>query len=483
MSASKAALQRSRRLFTPEQKAGCTTRSGTRRPAARASCRRRVTSPHARPVIPLFVHPRVPFTLNQDTLMERRDFLLRSATLVGASAVASRASLAHAATADLHAQPASATIPITMAERLGRIDKARRLMQENGIDAMVLEGGTSMFYYTGVRWGNSERTFAVVIPARGELAWVTPGFEEARARELIKIGTDIRAWQEDESPYRLIAGILRDRGATKRVGIEERLRFFIYDGVRQELPSLQFVGATPVTAGCRMIKSAAEIALLQQANDITLKAIGSTLKNLKEGMTNADVSATVAATMNALGGKADGALVIFGKYTAFPHGSVQPQKLRDGDVVLVDTGCTVDGYTSDITRTTVFGKPTQRMRDVWDIEKRAQSAALAAAQVGATCESVDAAARKVITAAGFGPDYKVPGLPHRTGHGIGLDGHEWTNFVRGNTTKLQPGMCFSDEPTISIYGEFGIRLEDCLHITESGPKLFTPQSPSITQPV
>ncbi len=356
-------------------------------------------------------------------------------------------------------------------------------MVENGIDAMVLEGGTSMYYYTGVHWGNSERTFAVVIPARGELAWVTPGFEEARARELIKFGKDVRAWQEDESPYRLIAGILRERGATKTVGIEERLRFFIYDGVRKELPSLQFVSATPVTSGCRMIKSAAEIALLQRANDITLKAIGVTLHGLKVGMTNQDVSNSVAATTKSLGGKSEGALVIFGKYTAFPHGSVQPQKLREGDVVLLDAGCTVDGYTSDITRTTVFGKPTQRMRDVWDVEKHAQSAALAAAQIGATCESVDAAARKVIVAAGFGPDYKVPGLPHRTGHGIGLDGHEWTNFVRGNSTRLEAGMCFSDEPTISIYGEFGIRLEDCLYMTAAGPKMFTPLSPSISQPV
>ena len=418
--------------------------------------------------------------------MERRRFILQSASVVGATAIGRHADIintASASTVDTSAPP-SAVVPISDAERLERIEKARRLMVENGIDAILLEGGTSMFYYTGVRWGNSERTFAVVIPARGELAWVTPGFEEERARELIKIGQeDVRAWQEDESPYRLIAGILRDRGVAGKVGIEERLRFFIYDGVRQEVPSVQFVSATPVTAGCRMIKSPAEIALMQRANDITLQVIGTTLHGLKEGMTTQDVSAKVAALTTKLGGRGDGALVIFGKYTAFPHGSVQPQRLREGDVVLLDAGCTVEGYTSDITRTTVFGKPTQRMRDVWDVEKRAQSAAFAAAQVGATCESVDAAARKVIVAAGFGPDYKVPGLPHRTGHGIGLDGHEWTNFVRGNTTRIQPGMCFSDERTISIYGEFGIRLEDCLHITESGPKMFTPQSPSLTRPV
>jgi Xaa-Pro dipeptidase len=373
--------------------------------------------------------------------------------------------------------------PISDAERLSRIEQARRLMIEHGIDAMLLEGGTSMFYYTGVRWGNSERTFAVVIPARGELAWVTPGFEEERARELIRFSTDVRVWQEDESPYRVIAGILRDRGVSGKVGIEERLRFFVYDGVRQEMPSLQFVSATPVTAGCRMIKSPAEIALMRRANEITLQAIGATFASLKEGMTNQQVSESVAATTRKLGGKADGALVIFGKYTAFPHGSVQPQQLREGDVVLIDAGCTLEGYTSDITRTSVYGRPTQRMRDVWEVERRAQNAAFAAAQVGATCESVDAAARKVITDAGFGPDYKVPGLPHRTGHGIGLDGHEWTNFVRGNTTRLAPGMCFSDEPTIAIYGEFGIRHEDCLHITESGPQFFNPQSRSIEQPV
>ncbi len=415
--------------------------------------------------------------------MQRRDFLQHSAVLAGGAALGARTDLSAFTFPQVTLDRVAPAPKITAAERLTRIEKARRLMAENGIDALVLEGGTSMFYYTGVRWGNSERTFAVVLPAKGELAWVTPGFEEARARELIPHPSDVRVWQEDESPYALIAGILRDRGATRTVGIEERLRFFIYDGLRHELPGAQFVSATPVTAGCRMFKSAAEIALMQQANDITLQAIGRTLKTLKEGMTNADVSRLVAQATMALGGAADGALVIFGKYTAFPHGSVQPQQLREGDVVLIDAGCQVDGYTSDITRTTVFGTPTARMRQVWELEKRAQSAAFAAAQLGATCESVDAAARKVITDAGYGPDYKVPGLPHRTGHGIGLDGHEWTNFVRGNTTKIQPGMCFSDEPTIATYGEFGIRLEDCLHITESGPRFFTAQSPSIDQPV
>jgi Xaa-Pro dipeptidase len=418
--------------------------------------------------------------------MNRRQFVRRSAGVAAAAAAVPSLLEAQGTPSSIAAlKPIGAPVPpITDDERRARIEKARRLMIENKIDAIFLEGGTSMFYFTGVRWGNSERTFGVVIPAHGELAWVTPAFEEQRARELIKFSNDVRTWQEDESPYAVIAGILRDRGAaTGTIGMEERVRFFIYDGVRQQLPQAKFVIATPVTAGCREIKSPAEIALMQRANDITLRAIGASFAAMKEGMTNHDLGALVGEATTKLGGVGDGALVIFGKYTAFPHGSIQPQKLHTGDVVLVDAGCTVDGYTSDITRTTVFGKPTQRQRDVWEIEKRAQSAAFAAAQIGATCESVDAAARKVITAAGFGPDYKVPGLPHRTGHGIGLDGHEWTNFVKGNTTKIQPGMCFSDEPTIAIYGEFGIRLEDCLHITESGPKMFTPQATSIERPV
>ena len=323
----------------------------------------------------------------------------------------------------------------------------------------------------------------MVIPAQGDLAYITPGFEEERARELIKFSKDVRVWQEDESPYRLIAQILRDRGvATGRVGFDERLRFFIADGVRAEAPQVEFVSATPVTAGCRMIKSAAEIALMQRANDITIEAYKASFPTMKPGMTQRELSATIATAITKLGGNSDGALCLFGVSSAFPHGTTRPAALKEGDIVLVDGGCTVEGYASDITRTTVLGKPSQRQKDVWEVELRAQNAAFKAAQVGATCESVDAAARKVITDAGFGPDYKVPGLPHRTGHGIGMDGHEWTNFVRGNKTTLRPGMCFSDEPTIVIYGEFGVRLEDCLYITENGPKFFSAQSPAIDRP-
>jgi Xaa-Pro dipeptidase len=333
-----------------------------------------------------------------------------------------------------------------------------------------------------MRWGTSERMLAMVLPARGEIGWVCPKFEEERARELIQMGTDIRTWEEDESPYQRVAQILKDRGVrTGTVGIEERVRFFLYDGIRQALPAAKYVSATPITAGCRMFKSPAEIGLMQIANDITIVAYKATRDSMTEGMTQGEFAGNCAAAFRALG-TSGGIFVSFGKYTAFPHGSSTPQRLKEGDVVLMDGGCSIDGYQSDITRTFVFGKPTDRQRQIWDLERKSQDAGFAAAKVGAPCEAVDAASRKVITDAGFGPDYKVPGLPHRTGHGIGLDGHEWTNFVRGNKTPIQPGMCFSDEPTIVIYGEFGIRLEDCLYITPDGPRFFTKQSASIDEP-
>jgi Xaa-Pro aminopeptidase len=373
-------------------------------------------------------------------------------------------------------------VPITLDERRARIEKARRLMREKRIDAIYIEPGTSMSYFTGMRWGTSERMFAVVIPVRGELAWICPKFEEERARELIKMGDDIRTWEEDESPYKRVVEIFRDRGIRSgRIGMEERVRFFLFDGIRKAAPSFQYVSADPITAGCRMYKSPTELALMQKANDITIVAYKATHDTMREGMTQDEFSGNCSAAFRALG-VSGGVFCSFGKYTAFPHGSSTPQRLKEGDVVLMDGGCSVDGYQSDITRTFVFGKPTSRQREIWDLERRAQDAGFAAARVGAPCEAVDAAARKVIVDAGFGPDYKVPGLPHRTGHGIGMDGHEWTNFVRGNKTPIQPGMCFSDEPTVVIYGEFGMRLEDCLYITESGPKFFTKQSPSIEEP-
>jgi Xaa-Pro aminopeptidase len=425
---------------------------------------------------------------------DRRDFLRLSAGVAGATLLSRSFAYADSETIEPFTQSnlpepirrlrrmTDGVVPITADERKARIAKAQKFMSEQHIEAMYLEPGSSMFYYTGMRWGTSERMFALVIPARGDIAWVCPKFEEERARELISMGRDIRTWEEDESPYQRVAEIFRDRGIrTGTIGIEERVRFFLYDGIRLAAPALKFVSATPITAGCRMYKSPAEITLMQIANDITIAAYKATRESMTEGMTQGDFAGNCAAAMRALG-SSGGIFVSFGKYTAFPHGSSTPQRLKQGDVVLMDGGCSVEGYQSDITRTFVFGKATDRQRQIWDLEKKSQDAGFAAAKVGAPCEAVDAAARKVITDAGFGPDYKVPGLPHRTGHGIGLDGHEWTNFVRGNKTPIQPGMCFSDEPTIVIYGEFGIRLEDCLYITENGPKFFTKQSESIDEP-
>jgi Xaa-Pro dipeptidase len=426
---------------------------------------------------------------------DRRDFLKASAGVAGATLLGSSFSFARTGKVDAIQQRqdvpelirrlprmTSGIVPITDDERKARIAKAQRLMGEQKIEAIYLEPGSSMFYFTGMRWSTSERMLALVIPQQGELAWVCPKFEEERARELIKFGKDIRTWEEDASPYRRVAEIFRDRGIRSgRIGIEERVRFFLFDGIRQEAPNLEFVSATQITAGCRMFKSPAEIALLQKANDLLLIAYRATWATMRDEMPQGEFAANCAAALNNLGVQG-GIFCSFGKYTAFPHGSSTPQTLQEGDVVLMDGGCSVEGYQSDITRTFVFGKPTQRQRDIWNLERKSQDAGFAAAKLGAPCESVDAAARKVITDAGFGPDYKVPGLPHRTGHGIGLDGHEWTNFVRGNKTPIQVGMCFSDEPTIVIYGEFGIRLEDCLYIAADGPKFFTEQSPSIDKP-
>ena len=378
--------------------------------------------------------------------------------------------------------------PITTDERRGRLERARRLMTEHGQDGLMLTGGTSLVYYANVRWGLSERLLALVVPVRGEPFVVCPAFEEDRAREQLAqgpLGPDgvaVLTWHEDESPYRLVAEGLAARGlATGRLGMEETVRFVFADGVAQAAPAATVVSGTPVTAGCRGRKDAHEVALMRHASAVTLKAYEAVYRALEDGMTQARVAELVAIAHTRLG-YSGGAGVQVGEASALPHGSAVPQVIREGTVLLIDGGCAVEGYRSDISRTTVLGEPTQRQIDIWNLELEAQNAGFAAAQVGVPCEEVDAAARKVIVDAGFGPDYKIPGLPHRTGHGIGLDGHEWTNFVKGNTTPLAPGMCFSDEPMVAIYGEFGIRLEDCLYMTEQGPRFFTTQSVSITQP-
>jgi len=375
-------------------------------------------------------------------------------------------------------------VPISVEERKQRIAKAQQLMEEQKIDGIFMEGTASCFYFTGMRWGQSERTFGLVIPAKGAIAYVCPKFEESRAVESINpaFGNEVRCWEEEQSPYALIVGIIKDRGVKhNRIGMEERVRFFITDGVKKAGPGFEIVDATPVTAGCRMYKSKAEIALMQKASDVTIEAYKATFATIQPGMSQSEFSANLSAAFRKLG-FSGGALVLVGKYSAIPHGTVVPQVIKEGDVLLVDGGTSCEGYASDITRTIVVGKASARQTEVWNLEQRAQNAAFAAIKIGATCESVDAAARSVIESSGYAKNYGLPGLPHRTGHGIGLEGHEWTNFVKGNKTLLAPGMCFSDEPTVAIPGEFGIRLEDCLYIGEDGPHFFSKLSKSIDQP-
>jgi Xaa-Pro dipeptidase len=375
--------------------------------------------------------------------------------------------------------------PITTAEREQRLDNARQLMAENKIDAILLTGGTSLTYFTGARWGLSERLFALVLPVKEKPFFVCPAFERDRAAEQIALGPlaenpDVRYWQENESPYERVAQGLRERRIrTGRLGIEETVRFVFSDGVAKAAPGLSLTSATPVTAGCRMHKSDHEIALMRLANQVTLAAYHAAWQALRPGMTQHQFAALVAAAHEQLGFPG-GAEVQVGAHSALPHGSIEPQMIEEGTILLMDGGCTVEGYRSDISRTVVLGKPADKMRRVFDIVHHAQSTALATARPGIEAQAVDAAARRVIADAGYGPAYNY--FTHRVGHGIGMDGHEWPYLVGGDTLRLAPNMTFSDEPGIYIRGEFGVRLEDDMHILPHGAELFTPQSPSLEQP-
>ncbi len=422
--------------------------------------------------------------------LKRRNFIRLSTLVAGTSFTAGLQSVRAAAenakeagVGTLHSITGD-VVPISLNERKERVAKAQRLLLKNKMEALVLESGTSLEYFTGISWWPSERTMVSVIPASGEIIYVCPGFEEARFRELITLGKKVYVWQEDESPYEQIAYAFKDRGITSgKIGIEEQTRFFIADGIRSAAPQLKYVSGDPVTIPCRMFKSAAELALMQKASDITVAAMKMGISSLKEGISADEIAAIINKAQQEMGAIPDFALILFGETSALPHGTVKPQHLKKGDIVLMDCGCKVAGYCSDITRTIVFGaEPTKRQLDIWNLEQKAQAAAFKAARIGTPCEQVDAAARRVITDAGFGPGYKLPGLPHRTGHGIGMDGHEWGNMVKGNQQLLQAGMCFSIEPTISIPGEFGVRLEDCVYMTEEGPQWFSQPGISIHQP-
>jgi Xaa-Pro dipeptidase len=375
--------------------------------------------------------------------------------------------------------------PITTEERGERQEKARRSMADNKLDAILLTEGTSLTYFSGIHWGGSERLFAVVLPVKGNVFYVCPAFEEGRAREQIAKApgaeqADVRIWQEDGSPYQRVAQGLNDRGlSTGTLGIEETVRFVFSQGIGKASPQMKIASATPVTAGCRMIKSNHEVELMRLAAKVTLTAYEAAYHALNPGMTKPQLEEMVEAAHSRLGfsGSADAQV---GEYSAFPHGSITPQVIREGAIVLMDGGGNVEGYTSDITRIFVLGKPSDKMKTVFDIVHRAQTAALKTARPGLECQAVDAAARSVLTDAGYGPDYKF--FTHRVGHGMGMDVHEWPYLVRGNTTPMAANMTFSDEPGIYIRGEFGIRLEDDMHITENGAELVTPQSPSLEHP-
>ena len=391
----------------------------------------------------------------------------------------------------LHAQQQAAqalssmtgdVVPISREEYQARIDKARRLMAAHGLGAILIEPGASLTYFTGVQWWRSERLTAAVIPREGEAAIVTPHFEEPSVRESLKIEADVRVWNEHEDPLATVAGILRDRRVTTPVGIEETVRFFAVDGLRRAMPGVGIRPGAPVVRGCRMIKSAHEIALMQKATDITIAAYRHTWPRIERGMTPGQIGAIMNGATRALGGSPEFALVLLGEASAYPHGSGRPQQVRDGEVVLMDCGCTVEGYQSDISRTFVFGEATAEQRRVWEQMHRGQALAFATARPGTPCGTVDDAVRRLYEGWGYGPGYRLPGLSHRTGHGIGMDGHEPVNLVHGEATPLAEGMCFSDEPGLYLPGKFGIRLEDCFHMGPAGPIWFSTPPPSIDRP-
>ena len=374
--------------------------------------------------------------------------------------------------------------PIRTDERVARVENAKRLMREQGLEALALCGGTSMVYFTNIGWSGGERLFTVVVPVQGDAFVVCPAFEEDRAREQLALGplggSQVYTWEEHESPYERVAQGLGDRGiATGRIGVEETMQFRFSNGIALAAPAIDVVDATPVTGGCRGVKDAHEIELMTLANKVTLTAYRAAYLAMEEGMTQGDVGDLISAAHQRLGFSGS-ASVQTGEWSALPHGSITPQVISEGTILLIDGGCGVEGYRSDMSRTFVLGQPSDIMKERFNIELEAQTAAHRAAGPGVLPEDVDAAARKVIEDAGYGPGYKY--FTHRVGHGIGMDGHEWPYLVKGNRTPLIPGNVFSDEPGIYVPGEFGVRLEDCMYVTESGAELFTPQSPSLEDP-
>lgn len=372
--------------------------------------------------------------------------------------------------------------PIGRDERRQRIENARELLVRDGCEALLIGAGPSLRYFAGVPWNPTERLVAMLLPARGRPIMICPAFELGSLEADLSIDADIRLWEEDQSPFDMVAAELRSIGAS-RLAVDPAMAFLMVDRLRRAAAAIELTDASPVVDGCRMLKSPTELALMQQAKSMTLEVQRRTALILREGIMATEVRRFIDEAHRALGAAGSSFCIVqFGRSTAFPHGLPGECRLEEGDVVLVDTGCLVEGYHSDITRTYVFGEPSDQQRAMWDLEREAQQAAFDAVQPGVPCEAVDAAARGLLERAGLGPDYKLPGLPHRTGHGIGLSIHEPAYLVRGDRTPLATGMCFSNEPMIVLPGQFGVRLEDHFHVTESGAAWFTEPSPSIDCP-
>jgi Xaa-Pro dipeptidase len=421
-------------------------------------------------------------------MLSRRTFLQGAATApfvsVAATAVTAASAVPSAASPPQLSSLVASAKPISADERRARIAKVQALMVQRQVAAMLVEPGSTLDYFTGIRWRLSERITLAVIPARGEVVVITPSFEEPSVRENLQVAGDVRTWNEHENPFERILQGLRDRGAASGViAVEPTLRFFVVDGVRQASSDYRIISGDTLIRACRLIKSSAELSLMQIANNVTIEAIRRAHAHIERGMTSADISEFMDRTTVAMGGSPEFSMVLLNEASAYPHGSVKVQTIREGSVVLMDCGCTVQGYQSDISRTWVFGEPNARQRKVWDTVKRGQEIALETAKIGLPVGQLDDAVRRYYEAQGWGPGYKLPGLPHRTGHGIGLDGHEPAYIVHGDPTELKAGMCFSDEPGLYIPGEFGIRLEDCWVMTAAGPKPFTALAKSLDAPI
>ena len=415
------------------------------------------------------------------TTVSRRGFF--GLTAAGAALAAGGRALA-----DKVAAPGLSSIsrdaqPISTEEHGTRLAKVQGLMQQQKIAAFLVEAGPSLEYFTGVRWHRSERTTAALIPAEGRAVVVTPYFEEPSIRETLKVAADVRPWKEDESPFELLAGALRQHAAGP-LAVEPTTRLFIVERMSKAAPSApQVIPGDELIRACRMHKSAHEIALMQTANDVTIAALRHTHGHLEAGMSGSDILGLMVSATQALGGAHEFTLVLLNEASAFPHGSIKPQQVHAGSVVLIDTGCSVHGYQSDISRSWVFGSASARQRELWDTVKRGQELAQETARLGVPVGTIDRTVRTFYEQKGWSRDYGLPGLSHRTGHGIGMEVHEAPYLVRNDTTPLEAGMCFSDEPGLYIPGEFGIRLEDCWYMTDQGPKLFTPLAKSLEDPI